>query len=138
MPGRVPADIPAVRTAAALAICLVFVGTAAATPRAKPAPLALVRVASKLSGLPVKRPVPVVSLTAAQMQARARAIRARDYPPARQGHDEAVYRALGLLQPGERLAPTIVARAGNVAAAYAPVATRLYARRCVRRLHVLR
>ena len=139
MPSAFPADIAAVRTLLALAICLAFVGTAAAWAPPAAGPAALVRVASKLSGLPAKRRVPVAYLTAAQFRARLRALRARDYPAARQAHDDALYRGLGLLQPGERLAPLIVARAGSgVGAVYDPVTKRIYARRGVARAQLLR
>lgn len=57
---------------------------------------ALLRVASTLSGLPVRRPVPLVTESEARFRQRRLAAHDHAYPRTAQSYDEALYRALGL------------------------------------------
>jgi hypothetical protein len=59
-------------------------------------PQALLRVASTLSGLPVRRPVPIVVESEARFRQRSLAAHDRAYSRAAQSYDEALYGALGL------------------------------------------
>ncbi len=84
----VPALVSAVLAAAALAAA-----AAAVTPGdAK----TLLRVASRLSGLDVRRAVPVVSEPAKSFSARRLKLLDRLYPPSAQSYDDELYAALGL------------------------------------------
>jgi hypothetical protein len=84
--------IPALACAAFVAGALA-VGAAAVTPgEAK----ALLRVASRLAGLDVKRAVPVVSEQPASFRVRRVKALDRHYPMSAQSYDEELYRALGL------------------------------------------
>jgi hypothetical protein len=98
----------------------------------------LTRTAAKLSGLPVRHRVTTKVLSAQAMKAQARRLLNRDYPLPQQRHDEAVYRALGLLPDGEALRPLLLAAGVDGAAAlYDPVTRVLYARKGTARLPLL-
>jgi hypothetical protein len=91
---------------AAPILALAFAATAVAAPR--PELSALMRIASKLSGLPVKKSVTVKVVSRPALERRARELLDRDYAPERQAYDQAVYRALGLLPPGGPLRPALL------------------------------
>lgn len=98
---------------------------------APPLPVqALTRIASKLSGLPVRKKVKVVRVTGAAMDRRTLALLDRDYPPAQQAYDESLYRLLGLLSPGQRLRPILVqSHARGALAVYDPGTRTLFVRK---------
>lgn len=93
---------------AAPILALAFAGTALAAPR--PELPALTRIASKLSGLPVKKSVTLKVVSGPALERHAREQLDRDYPRDRQAYDEVVYRALGLLPPGGSLRPALLRR----------------------------
>jgi hypothetical protein len=117
-----------VRKAIVTAILLVLVAPAAGA--APPIELpTLTRIASKLSGLRAERAVTVVISDAAGMKSQAKRLLDRDYPPDQQAYDETVYRALGLLKPGESLRPALLSRVTNdVLGLYDPAGRTLYVR----------
>jgi hypothetical protein len=88
------------RIALPLALVLLLTPSAAALDR--PQLAALVRIAEKASGLEARRTVRVVTERPAQFRLRRIRLLDRGYPRSAQAHDEAVYRALGLLdgRPG--------------------------------------
>lgn len=98
---------------------------------AAPVPVpALTRIASKLSGLRVRKPVRVVYLAPRAMDRKALALLDRDYPPDQQAYDEAVYRLLGLLNGTQSLRPTLVQLyARGTLAEYDPVGRVLFIRK---------
>lgn len=120
------------RMRAAAVLCAAGLGVAALAPAAAQAPHdlpALTRIASKLSGLPARRPVEVVVLSGAAMDGRALTILDRSYPRRLQSYDQAIYRTLGLLGPSEQLRPVLVElSATGTPALYDPVARTLYLR----------
>lgn len=88
----------------------------------------LTRIASKLSGLPAKRPVPVVVQSGAVFEAQWLRLLDQAYPPSEQTYDETMYRALGLLRPSETLRVALAVGAKEAIAVYDPVGRKLYAR----------
>ena len=108
-------------------ICfLLLVGPAAAGPPSKLA--ALVRTASKLSGLPAKSTPRVVVLAQAAMQQEAVRVLDRDYPPEQQAYDEMLYRALGLLSEDQTLRPLLARQAGSTLGFYDALRRTVYVR----------
>lgn len=110
---------PALACATLAAGALAVAGLAATPAETK----ALLRVASRLAGLEVKRAVPVVSEPAASFRARRQKQLYRQYPPSAQAYDEELYRALGL---GGGLQKALAARHSDVAL-YDPVTRKAYA-----------
>ena len=86
---------------------------------------ALLRIASKLSGLPAKRAVPVVA--EGSVPFRQRRIRATDnlYPAADQRYDDALYTALGVAR-GRGLLRSAIVTSQVQQAFYAPPARKVY------------
>jgi hypothetical protein len=78
------------------ALLLAALSAPAATPAPAPDAQALLRVAGKLSGLSVRRAVPVVVEAPARYRKRQVAALERVHPRRAQAHDEAVLHALGL------------------------------------------
>jgi hypothetical protein len=76
---------------------------------------ALLRVASRLSGLDIKRAVPVVTEPKAKFRARLQRELDRLYPPAVQAYDEELYTALGLTSRKGALRAALFARRARVA-----------------------
>lgn len=107
-------------------------GSAAAVP---PGELpALTRIASRLSGIKPARSVAVKTVGATTMTRQAQRLLDRDYPRDQQTYDETVYRALGLLKPGEALRPLLLASATrNVLGLYDEQQRVLYVRKGSRR-----
>lgn len=108
--------------------------SAVALPAATAAPVegapALTLTASRLSGLPVKRPVPVRIVSKDALQRLARRTLDREYPVARQAYDQRLYRALGLLPPTASLRRILVdVHVRGVRALYDPRTRVVYARR---------
>lgn len=110
---------------------LVVAALALPAQAAPPLPVpALTRIASKLSGLPVRKKVKVVRVSGAAMDRRTLALLDRDYPRAQQGYDESVYRLLGLLGPTQRLRPILVqSYARGALAVYDPGTRTLFVRK---------
>lgn len=83
-------------------LALVAVVALAEAAASAPAPItiaeskALLRIASKVSGLPAKRAVPVVAESPARFRQRRIAALDRLYPAADQRYDDALYTALGV------------------------------------------
>lgn len=98
--------------------------TAAPTPQSK----ALLRVASKLSGLKVQRAVRVVVEKPARFRMRRVATLDTLLPRSTQAHDEAVYRALGLTAERNVLRSALVSKATR-AAVYDPRTRRIHVQR---------
>jgi len=86
---------------------------------------ALLRIASKLSGLPVRRAVPIVNERASTYRQRRITTLYRHYPPAAQAYDEALYSALGLTSGRGVLARTLAAGQTRPAL-YDPQTRKLY------------
>lgn len=107
----------------ALAAGALAAGAIAATPVDTKA---LLRVASRLAGLDVKRAVPVVSEPVASFRARRQKQLDRQYPPSAQAYDEELYRALGLAGGSGALKKALTAMRADVAL-YDPVTRRAYA-----------
>jgi len=89
-----------------IVLALVPVGHAATTI-APAQSQALLRIAGKLSGLPVRRSVPIVTETSARYRQRRIAAFNAFYPPAAQLYDDALYAGLGLTSGRGVLARTI-------------------------------
>jgi hypothetical protein len=68
----------------------------------------LMRIATALTGIKARPGVTVEAVAAPTLRARAAALVDTRYPPSLQAYDERLYRALGLLQPSERLRPALV------------------------------
>jgi hypothetical protein len=98
-PSGLPADTQGVIRFVSVVICVAFVVPAAGAAR-KPTLLA---TASKRSGLSVRHGVRVTVERGARFDADARRAFDRDYPPALQRTDDALYAGLGLMTP-QRLA----------------------------------
>ena len=112
-----------------LLVTTLAAAAAAAAARPRDDVRALTRIASRLSGLPVRHRVVVRTVSAAALKAEARTLLDRDYPAAEQAYDETLYRALGLLKPGQSLRPLLLAAAtSNVLALYDPATRVLYTR----------
>lgn len=110
-------------------VAAAFVLAAPALAAAPPPVAELTRLASKISGLTAKRKVKVIVTDGATVERRALAILDRDYTREQQTFDEAVYRALGLLNEDERLRTSLVAGTRGVRGVYDPVAMTLWVRR---------
>src|SRR5439155_3778996 len=78
LPSGFPADSGSVRTLVAVVICGLVVLPAGAS--ASPAPTGLVRTASRLSGLPVRRPVQTAIVPASRYTTMLARAWSRDYP----------------------------------------------------------
>jgi len=89
---------------------------------------ALLRIASKLSGLPAKRAVPVVVESPARFRQRRIAAFDRRYPAAQQSYDDALYTALGLTPRRGVLRAALVASQAQQAL-YDPPTRRVYVAR---------
>ncbi len=87
---------------------------------------ALLRVASKLSGLRPKRPVTLVREPLSRFQGRRIANAAGYYPAAVRAYDETLYRALGLTAGRGTLSATLVTT-DRRPALYDPAKSRVYA-----------
>lgn len=98
-------------------------GRTAAAPNDGPA---LLRVASKLSGLAPKRPVRLVREPLPRFQAHRIANAAGYYPARVRAYDEALYRALGLTAGRGTLSATLVST-DQRPAIYDPARSRVYA-----------
>jgi hypothetical protein len=121
-----------------LAVCAFGTGAGAAAgiPTAQ-----LLDVAAKLTGLRPAGPIRVTVLPPSRLRASGASLLDRGYPRARQAHDEAVLRALGVLAPDAALRPLLLAarvaparwlvypggRKVDVATAPAAATTRAYA-----------
>lgn len=117
----------AVCGSAAVAFSLVQLPAASALP--PPQLRALERVASRLSGLPLKRRVEVRTVSPARMRAVARRALSRDYSPAAEAHDAAVYRALGLLGPSQSVRRVLLRLQSSTTGLYDPRRKRIVVRR---------
>lgn len=105
---------------------LVTVPLAHAAGGIKPAESkALLRIASNLSGLPVRRAVPVVTETDARYRQRLILAHDRFYPSSVQSYDEALYTALGLTTGRGVLRKAIVSNQRR-RALYDPQTRKLY------------
>jgi len=113
--------VPVLACAALAAVALAATAVAVTPVEAK----ALLRVASRLAGLDVKRAVPVVSEPAATFKARRQKQLDRQYPPSAQAYDEELYRALGLAGGSGALRKALTALRKDVAL-YDPVTRRAY------------
>src|SRR5205085_12515136 len=94
LPSAVGADSGGVRNFVAVVICAVLAMPAWAT--ASSAPRALVRAASRLSGLPARGPVRTSTVSAARYGALLARARNRDYPASLQRVDAGLDAVLGL------------------------------------------
>jgi hypothetical protein len=116
-----------VRKLVTVVICtLVVAAPAAAVPPLRVP--ALTRIASKISGLPVRSRPKVVVLGKGAMQRQALGLLDRDYPPDQQAYDETLYRALGLLPDDRSLRPFLVRQASATLGVYDAVGRRIYVR----------
>jgi hypothetical protein len=105
---------------------------ALAAPAQAGAPIhlpALTKLASELSGLKSKRAPRVVFSSGGSIEKRAQILLDRDYPRDQQAYDETLYRALGLLQPNERLRPLLLLQLKGVRGLYDPMSRTVWARR---------
>lgn len=111
-------------------ICGIALTLATAASAGPPLELpTLTRVASRLSGITPKRRVRVVVLKGAAMRREATRLLDREYPRDQQGYDQAVFRALGLLDSAEELRPALLAaHTRNVLGLYDPLRRVLYVR----------
>jgi hypothetical protein len=91
-------------TLAVVAVGTTGAGAAAAIPIAQ-----LLGVATQLTGLRPTAPIRVTVLPEGRLRATGASLLDRGYPRARQAHDEAVLRALGVLPPGAALRPLLLA-----------------------------
>ena len=94
LPSGFPADSCFVRTLVAVVICGFAVLPAGAA--ALPAPGGLVRTASRLSGLPARRPVRTATVPTSRYDRLLARARSRDYPSALRRADASAYALLGL------------------------------------------
>ena len=89
---------------------------------------ALLRIASKLSGLPVKRAVPITSEGVVRFRQRRLAALDRGYPPASQRYDDVLYSVLRVAEGRGLLRNALVTSQGQQAF-YDPVTRRVYVAR---------
>ena len=121
-------------TAAAVAVAFVQ-PLAAAPPIELPA---LLRIASKLTGLKPRGKVHVVVESTAGIKKQILKLIDRDYPRDQQAYDQTIYQSLGLLTPKQTLRPYLVpAVTSGVLGIYDPVSRRLYVRRGANERRVL-
>jgi len=117
-----------------LLLLLAFLAVAPLAAASAPKPVtvaeakALLRIASKLSGLPAKRAVPVVVESPARFRQRRIAAFDRRYPAAQQSYDDALYTALGLTPRRGVLRAALVASQAQQALYDAPTRTVYVAR----------
>ena len=110
----------------ALVGLLVLVPAASAARSVTPAESeALLRIASRLSGLPAKRAVPVVVDRPAQFRLRRTKTFDQFYPMSAQAYDEILYRSLGLTAERNVLRPALVESQVRTAM-YDPVSRRIF------------
>jgi hypothetical protein len=116
------------RALVAIVASLVFVP---ALPGGPPRELpSLLRIASKLAGLPAKRQPQVRVVSGRELERVAERLLDRSYPPAHQAYDEGLYRALGLLGTTQPLRPALLARyVRGVRGLYDPETRTVYVRR---------
>ncbi len=118
--------MPRILLLAVLAALAVGSNAAAAAPTLTPKEsAALLRVASTLSGLKVKRAVPVVRDRPARFRLRRVQRLDRLYPMSTQTYDEIVYRALGLTA-GRNVLRSALAASNSATALYEPLSRKVY------------
>lgn len=117
-----------------LLLALVAVVPLAQAATIAPAPItvaetkALLRIASKLSGLPAKRAVPVVAEGPARFRQRRITALDRFYPAADQSYDDALYTALGVTR-GRGLLHKALVTSQVQQALYDPLTRKVYVAR---------
>src|SRR5712691_10222837 len=137
LPSAGATDTACVSRFVAIVVCAALaVPAAAASAPASP----LLRRASALTGLTVRRPVRVVLESSARFDAGAKRALDRDYPPSLQRLDDALYMGLGLLPAQESIRSPLVASAQMTRARYDPIARVVRARKrpAARRSELLR
>ena len=117
-----------------LLLALAAVAPLAQAATVAPAPItvaeakALLRIASKLSGLPAKRAVPVVAESPARFRQRRLASVDRLYPASDQSYDDVLYTALGVTRGRGLLRPALVTSQAEQAL-YDPLTRKVYVAR---------